>query len=419
MVDSRLVAYRRALGDMVKGVFPRALPVAEDDDVGRLGFALLGLSQTLENRFTEQRLLNQVTEQANAGLLLDEILNELYTSFRGLIPYDRIGLALLEDDGRLLRARWGRSDANCIYLKTGFSASMQGSSLKTILHTGKPRILNDLEDYLRAHPDSKSTALVVKEGVRASLTCPLVAVGKPVGFLFFSSFEKNAYRHAHVDLFIQIANQLSSIVEKSRLYEELQHVNSELQTAQEKLKFLAGHDALTGLNNRRMLNEYLQREWNRAIRAQTPVSAVMIDVDSFKTYNDSHGHLAGDECLRAVAGAVADGLRRPADFAARYGGEEFLVLLPETGEDGARRRAEYIRASIEALQIPHGHSAVSAVVTVSAGTATLLPHSGSSPATLLSAADSALYQAKRAGRNQVFSRDQACGEGALAAASGA
>jgi hypothetical protein len=130
MEDSRLTAYRRALGDMVKGEYPHTLPVTDDDDVGRLGAALLGLSETLESRFAEQRLLNQVTEQANAGLLVDEILDELYTSFRGLIPYHRIGLALLENEGRVLRARWARSDAQHIYLKTGFSATCRGAVCK-------------------------------------------------------------------------------------------------------------------------------------------------------------------------------------------------------------------------------------------------------------------------------------------------
>jgi diguanylate cyclase (GGDEF)-like protein len=305
----------------------------------------------------------------------------------------------------VLRARWGRSDAQRIYLKNGFSAWMEGSSLQTILETGQPRILNDLEAYLQSHPDSKSTALVVKEGVRSSLTCPLVAIGKPVGFLFFSSFEKNTYRNAHVDLFMQIANQLSSIVEKSRLYEELKRVNNELRQTRDRLEFLVSHDALTGLSNRRTLDDYLQREWGRAIRARTPLSAIMIDVDSFKLYNDFHGHMAGDECLQAVARVVAEGARRPADHSARYGGEEFLVLLPETGADGVLNRAEQMRAGIEALRIPHGNSIASAFVTVSAGTATVIPDPDSSPSILLSAADNALYHAKKSGRNQVFTGD--------------
>ena len=405
MDDSRLTNYRRAVADMMRGEYPHALPVSDDDEVGRLGSALLGLSRTLERRFTEQQMLNQVTEQATAGLLVDEILDELYASFRGLIPYHRIGLALLEDEGRTLRARWARSDAQLVYLKGGFSACMEGSSLQTILETGQPRILNDLEAYLQAHPDSKSTALVVTEGVRSSLTCPLVAIGKPVGFLFFSSFEKNTYRNAHVNLFMQIANQLASIVEKSRLYEELQRINTELSQAQDRLEFLASHDALTGLNNRRTLNEYLQREWGRAIRAGTPVSAIMIDVDSFKLYNDFHGHLAGDECLQAVARVVAEGARRPADLTARYGGEEFVVLLPETDADGVLNRAEQMRAGVEALRIPHGQSIASAVVTISAGIATVIPDPDSSPSTLLSAADNALYHAKKSGRNQVCTNE--------------
>lgn len=404
MDDSRITVYRRAVVDMAQGAYPRTLPVS-GDEVGRLGSALLGLSRTLERRFTEQKLLNEVTAQANAGLLLDEILDQLYASFRGLIPYDRIGLALLEDEGRRLRARWGRSDAQHIYLKNGFSAPMQGSSLQTVLSTGQPRILNDLEAYLQAHPDSKSTALVVKEGVRSSLTCPLLAVGNPVGFLFFSSFQKETYRDAHVELFMQIAHQLASIIEKSRLYEELQRVNIQLRQAQEQLEYYAARDPLTGLYNRRTFNEFLQREWGRAIRARTPISAILIDVDAFKLYNDHHGHLAGDECLQAVARVVAEGVRRPADFAARYGGEEFVVILPETELAGALNRAEFMRERILGLRIPHGESGVSPFVTISCGTATVIPDVQSSAAQLLSLADQALYSAKASGRNQVVTVD--------------
>lgn len=407
MSDSRLTTYRQAVVEMVKGAFPQALPIEDGDEVGRLGSALLGLSRTLERRFAEQQKLLTVTEQANEGLLVDEILDQLYDSFRGLIPYQRIGLALLEDDGRMLRARWGRSDAEHVYLKNGYAACMEGSSLQTILDTGRPRILNDLEAYLQQHPHSKSTQLIVKEGVRSSLTCPLLAVGKPVGFLFFSSFEKDAYRNAHVELFLQIAAQLASIVEKSRLYEELRRVNAELRQAQERLEYLASHDALTGLTNRRTFNEYFEREWGRAARSGAPLSAIMIDVDSFKLFNDGYGHLAGDECLKAVARVVAESVRRPADLAVRYGGEEFVVLLPETDAAGALSRAEHMRSGVEALHIPHEASLTSDVVTISVGVATVVPEASGSPATLLAAADAALYDAKKSGRNRVRMDDGA------------
>jgi transcriptional regulator with GAF, ATPase, and Fis domain len=128
-------------------------------------------------------LLQNLIVQANSGVELSEVLNRVYKSFRSLIPFDRIGLALLERNGAVLRARWGRSESTRICLKPGYAASIEGSSLRTIIETGQPRILNDLEDHLKAHPNSAATALMVEEGMRSSLTCPLIAMGKPIGFL--------------------------------------------------------------------------------------------------------------------------------------------------------------------------------------------------------------------------------------------
>jgi len=379
------------------------VPADDIDDVGRLGKALLELSGTLEQHAAEQAHLHDLTEQANAGFVLDQILNQLYDSFRPLIPYERISLALLERSGDLLRARWARSDSSRIRLKAGYAAPMQGSSLEKIIETGEPRILNDLEDYLREHPNSKSTRLIVEEGIKSSLTCPLIALGKPVGFLFFSSMERNTYQDVHVDLFVQIADQLSMIVEKTRLYEQLQYSNSKLQEANDKLERLSSLDGLTGIANRRLFDERLQMEWKRAIRNKTPLSLILVDVDAFKQYNDLHGHLAGDDCLRFVARSIDAQLHRPADLAARYGGEEFAAVLPETNCESAVHLAAKLRAEIEAQKMPHGQSPASDFVTISLGVATITPRQNMDADTLIATADAALYAAKEQGRNRVMS----------------
>lgn len=238
MMDPRIDQLREAALRMTRGQFEFEVPSGEKDPIDRLGAALQALSQSLQDRLGELETLIGVTEQVNAGLLLEEVCDHVYRSFRSIIPYDRIGLSLLEKDDTVLRARWARSEAPEMTLKVGFTAPMKGSSLQRILETGEPRILNDLEAYLRAHPQSTSTALVVAEGVRSSLTCPLVAVGRPVGFIFFSSFAPGVYKDAHVGLFEHISGQLSVIVEKSRLYQQLVELN------QIKNRFLgmAAHD---------------------------------------------------------------------------------------------------------------------------------------------------------------------------------
>lgn len=224
MTDPRITLYSEAARKMQRGHFRVNLPLAPEDEVGTLGRTLLELGHTLEKKFEEVRTLARVTERINAGLILDEILAQVYESFRPLIPYNRIGFSLLDDEAKTVTARWANSDSPML-LGKGYSASLEGSSLQQILETNRPRILNDLEAYLREHPQSDSTRLVVQEGMRSSLTCPLIAMGKPIGFMFFSSKQPHAYEHIHIELFQQIAGQLALIVEKGKLYQQLVELN--------------------------------------------------------------------------------------------------------------------------------------------------------------------------------------------------
>ncbi|MFH2074289.1 MAG: diguanylate cyclase, partial [Pseudomonadota bacterium] len=160
-------------------------------------------------------------------------------------------------------------------------------------------------------------------------------------------------------------------------------------------------DGLTGLANRRHFDEYLEREWKRALREKAPLSIIMCDIDFFKSFNDTYGHQSGDDCLQAVARVLEQGLRRPLDVAARYGGEEFVVVVPGTPLPGALAVAESIRSGIEALAIPHASSSAAPVVTISLGVASVVPAPDSAAADIVSAADQALYRAKDEGRNRI------------------
>lgn len=176
----------------------------------------------------------------------------------------------------------------------------------------------------------------------------------------------------------------------------------ELQIANRELERLSETDALTDLANRRKLEMALADEWRRRQRSRSPLSAIMLDVDHFKAFNDAYGHRAGDDCLQMVGRILAAAARRPGDLAARYGGEEFVMLLPDTDAAGAMAVAESIRRAVVEAATPHGRSTTAAVVTVSLGVATADWESEwpSSPDDLIDAADHALYAAKAAGRNQ-------------------
>ncbi len=171
--------------------------------------------------------------------------------------------------------------------------------------------------------------------------------------------------------------------------------------ANEEMATLLRTDVLTGLANRRAFDAALETEWRRGYREQTALSLLMVDIDNFKGFNDRYGHLAGDVCLRLVAGALARQAYRPADLSARIGGEEFAILLPVTEEAGALQVAERLRAAVANLMLPH-QSSPSGFVTVSIGAATLRPNTAFvRPEALMGEADCALYRAKAQGRNQV------------------
>lgn len=167
-----------------------------------------------------------------------------------------------------------------------------------------------------------------------------------------------------------------------------------------QLRQLVLLDGLTGLGNRRRFDEALDLEFRRNLRDQRPLALLMIDADWFKAYNDTYGHQMGDDCLRAIAGAIAPTVHRPGDVAARYGGEEFAVLLSGTDTAGAVDVAQTIYVAVAALLLAHAGSDVG-IVSVSIGVAAFVPSHGSDPAELVGAADAALYNAKNAGRNRI------------------
>ncbi len=175
----------------------------------------------------------------------------------------------------------------------------------------------------------------------------------------------------------------------------------ELKKYRDILERISLIDGLTGIANRRHFDQTLEKEWRRALRQEDIVSLALIDIDFFKKYNDFYGHLAGDKCLQKVGSILKESLKRASDLGARYGGEEFAILLPSTAKEGALTVAERICDNIEELRIPHEMSKVAKHITVSIGVAAIRPEADKIPSDLIRQADSALYQAKNAGRNRV------------------
>jgi len=188
-----------------------------------------------------------------------------------------------------------------------------------------------------------------------------------------------------------------------------------LEEAYRAVEEMAITDALTGLANRRHFEQCLATEWRRGLRDRKPLSLLLIDADFFKTYNDTYGHLRGDNCLKQIAEVAQGVVARPGDLVARFGGEEFAVILPNTGNSGAMQMAKAICRAMHDRQLAHSLNPLG-VVTVSVGCATLVPQLGQQAVNLVDCADKALYQAKRGGRNRVW--DYAAPEGAPATGTG-
>lgn len=187
-------------------------------------------------------------------------------------------------------------------------------------------------------------------------------------------------------------------------YKEMLNLEKDnLEESNEHFKTLASNDGLTGIANRRAFDERFQDEWQRALRSESYLAILLIDVDYFKPFNDFYGHQVGDECLQKIAKALDKTVGRVGDFVARYGGEEFVIILPNANTAKAKEFAEKVRLSIAALKIPHEKSSIEKVVTLSIGVSSAIPGSADyeDADILLRDADRALYQAKSDGRNRV------------------
>jgi two-component system chemotaxis family response regulator WspR len=191
-----------------------------------------------------------------------------------------------------------------------------------------------------------------------------------------------------------------SLIQRDEAYRALRKSQQKLMETNLELQRLTNVDGLTGLSNRRYFEEYFETEWRHATRSKEPISLLMIDIDHFKQYNDTYGHLGGDEVLRSVAQAVKSAFMRPKDLAVRMGGEEFVVVLPQTPASSIVALANKVVQAVESLGIPHSRSSASDKVTISVGGAVSIPALDDLPSALVEKADRAMYEAKQSGRNR-------------------
>jgi diguanylate cyclase (GGDEF)-like protein len=214
----------------------------------------------------------------------------------------------------------------------------------------------------------------------------------------FNAAEVVARVETHLTL-RKINLQLLREIEERKIIEEA------LEKANRELEILASLDGLTQVANRRQFDQHLHNEWKRLVRERVPMAVILCDIDFFKLYNDTYGHVAGDKCLKEVAQGIKRAVKRPADLVARYGGEEFAVILTSTDVDGAMKVAEGIRGEIRELQIPHIKSEVGEHISLSMGVSSIVPTDTDEPESFINNVDKFLYQAKETGRDRIVASE--------------
>ncbi len=345
----------------------------------------------------KEHLLGLILDQIHQSLNLDEILETTVESVRLFLECDRVVIYRFLEDGRGLIEKESVA-AVC--------SPMLGKIIDDPCFLNTNFIEPYKQDCINETPDVNkcNTELLRKFQVKASMVLPILINQKEEkqstdkitwGLIIAHQCTHNRnWPISDTDLLKRLATQTAIAIQKAELFHRLEKRNQKL----EKIAYI---DSLTGVSNRRYFEEKFEDEWKRLTRDNTSMSVIMVDVDYFKHYNDTYGHQQGDKCLQQVAQAISAAVKRPGDFVARYGGEEFVVILPNTPIEGALKVAENIRRQIEALEIPHTTSAVSNWVTSSLGVASSHCSNQSNPEMLLQAADMALYNAKKAGRNRV------------------
>ncbi|MEY3867824.1 MAG: hypothetical protein RLZZ338_1715 [Cyanobacteriota bacterium] len=385
-----------------------------EDDRGVLGIiaAAIGIEEercrveeALRLQTEREKILNTIAQRIRQTLNLYDILNTTVAEVRELLKCDRVLILRIYPDGvgqvisESLDAHYpqilGEIFRDNCFPENGYQLYSRGNA----------RLISDVNNDITI---SCLRELMEKLKVKSKLIIPLLqeeqiieneALSNPDhlwGLLIaHQCSDYRQWQEWEADLLTSLGTQVAIAIHQSRLYEKLKKANQELQR-------LASLDGLTKVANRRCFDEYLNTEWLKLQPQKYPLSLILCDVDYFKLYNDNYGHQAGDECLKQVANTMGDIVSRPGDLVARYGGEEFAIVLPNTDQKGAMNVAEKIREEIKNLHIEHRASAVCDRVTLSLGISTLIPSVESSPEMLIQAADQALYQAKKQGRDRAI-----------------
>jgi diguanylate cyclase (GGDEF)-like protein len=374
---------------------PSAVPVTTTPNFDTNKSTIILPSSQHQNE--SERIVSAVTGRIRQSLNLKEILQTTADEVRQLFAVDRVLIYQFEPDWTGYVAVESVASGCMSILGFHIIDTCFQTTHASYYQQGNSRAIEDIENagLSPCHLD-----LLHNLQIRANLVVPILQKERLWGLLIAHQCSNTRFwLRSEINLFHQLANQAAIAIQQSELYHQLQQANQELQR-------LASSDGLTQVANRRCFDDTLKAEWQRSLQQQLPLSLILCDVDYFKLYNDTLGHLAGDDALRQVVWAISQAVPHPGNLVARYGGEEFAVLLPNTDFEQAKAIAKQIQNRVRALQLPHPKSLSSEFVTLSLGLTSIIVNHQLSETALIAAADQGLYQAKAQGRNCVVGIDQ-------------
>ncbi len=370
-------------------------PIEREELLARIKthLALQNLNQRLARDVAQQKLLFKISDNIRQSLNLKLILQTATQEIQSFLNCDLVWVARLGDD----------------------DISLESMSMTSEVEIQPPKILpsnyflpdtEEYEFYLQGHirvvENSHNFELIEplsSLNPQARLITPILVNSAQLkdsnptnnslwGWLIADQYRSSRqWQTEEIQLLQQLTTQLAIGIKQGLLYKRLSE--------------LALVDSLTQVFNRRYFDLQLNLEWRRLRRIPSPLSLILCDVDCFKIYNDTYGHQKGDQCLQQIAKAISTVVKRSGDIIARYGGEEFAIILPHTPKSGAIKVAEDIRVAVQKLNIPHISSSVNPVVTISVGVASTVPNTQDNLYWLVEAADLALYESKKQGRNNI------------------
>ena len=348
-----------------------------------------------------------VSPSSNTSLLLREMLRTSLMGIQQFLTADRVIVAKIMPKGEVTVIEEVRNSSCKTMLNVRLS-QFWGSQDLDYFHQGKLQVIEDVNE--EGYREKLMATMDHLFGNKAHVIVPIWHYScdedlsedfskKPElwGLLMVHQCsETRQWQPTEIGLLSFFATQISMTIQQNQFAHQLSQNNLHL-------KELAYWDDLTKVANRRYFDQYLAKEWRRMAREKQPLSLILIDIDCFKKFNDTFGHVTGDRCLQKVASAIGAAVNRPGDLVARYGGEEFAIILPNTHLSGASYLAEKVRSQIENLQIQAAPNAPCHYVSISAGVATMIPEASRLPVQLVADADHLLYKAKEQGRDRVVS----------------